>query len=77
VGNRKPRRTDTLNGTYQGTQQLAGVWQRFATAQGPMRVMSGLAVEGANPLAGGVAGAHVTPAAVSRCGDAAGLVTLR
>lgn len=38
-----------LDGTYQGPEQLAGVWQRFVTAQGPMRVMPGTAVEGANP----------------------------
>ena len=38
-----------LDGTYRGTEQLASVWQRFVTAQGPMRVMLGAAVEGANP----------------------------
>lgn len=38
-----------LDGTYQGTEQLAGVWQRFATAQGPMRLTLGTAVAGANP----------------------------
>lgn len=48
-----------LDGTYQGREQIAGVWRRFAAAQGPMRATLGAAAEGANPRGATV----VTPVA--------------
>ncbi len=38
-----------LDGTYAGREQLGSLWRRFATAQGPLRITLGTAVEGANP----------------------------
>lgn len=48
-----------LDGTYQGREQIAAVWRRFAAAQGPMRATLGAGAEGANPRGATV----VTPVA--------------
>lgn len=50
-----------LDGTYQGREQIAAVWRRFAAAQGPMRATLGIVAEGANPRGATV----ITPVALA------------